>query len=312
MAAKHSKYSKWGLAAIGGGVAFTAIEVVGAVSYLVGQASPSYLVAGGALVTVVVAILPILAARCWHGRRYLLALMLWAAMVPALSLVFSAAVERTGSARDEANRDRQAIAQRIELARAAVIDAKADVEAAEAKAAAECSRASKGADPRGPLCRAAEDRAEKSRERLRAARDAVAQAGVVRKDSQAVRLAAILPVSEESDHLAGCDLGLRAVANLSRCPSAEPACEGGEAEGEGQAGAEATPRQRPAAIDERGTPAASSLITPPVVHAAGVFIFVRPNSPQGRAAQRPRLSFCDTSAQAFRAMVECKGVPGGP
>src|SRR5262245_58307218 len=115
--AKHLKYSKWGLAAIAGGIALTAIEVVGAVSYLVGQDSPSYLVAGGAMVTVVAAILPILAARCWQNRRYLLALLLWAAMVPALSLVFSAAVERTGSARDGANRDRQVIAQRIELTR---------------------------------------------------------------------------------------------------------------------------------------------------------------------------------------------------
>src|SRR5262245_48609338 len=196
--AKHLKYSKWGLAAIAGGIALTAIEVVGAVSYLVGQDSPSYLVAGGAMVTVVSAILPILAARCWQNRRYLLALLLWAAMVPALSLVFSAAVERTGSARDGANRDRQVIAQRIELARAAEKDAKAVVDADEAKAAAECSRASKGADPRGPQCKAAEQRADNSRRRLEAARDAVAKAGVVPTDPQARRIAAILPVSEEA------------------------------------------------------------------------------------------------------------------
>ena len=72
------------------------------------------------------------------------------------------------------------------------------VDADEAKAAAECSRASKGADPRGPQCRAAEQRADNGQQRLQAARDAVAQAGVVPKDSQAVRLAAILPVSEEA------------------------------------------------------------------------------------------------------------------
>jgi len=90
-------YSKWGLAAIAGGVALVAIEVIGAVSYLVSQAQPSYLVAGGAVVTVVSAILPILAARCWRGGRYCLALLLWAALVPALSLIFTAAVERTTS-----------------------------------------------------------------------------------------------------------------------------------------------------------------------------------------------------------------------
>ncbi|MFZ0854399.1 MAG: hypothetical protein WAO08_35025 [Hyphomicrobiaceae bacterium] len=62
MATKHSKYSKWGLAAIGGGVALTAIEVVGAVGYLISQDQPSYLVAGGAIITVIAAILPILRA----------------------------------------------------------------------------------------------------------------------------------------------------------------------------------------------------------------------------------------------------------
>jgi hypothetical protein len=197
MAKQVRSYSKWGITAIVGGIALTAIEIVGAVSYLTSQASPSYLVAGGALITGVAAIVPILAARCWHGRRYLLALLLWGSMVPALSLVFSAAVERTGSARDEANRDRQAIAQRIELARTAAQDARAVVDADEAKAAAECSRATKGS-PRGPLCKAAEERADASRQRLQAARDAVAQAGVIPQDPQAVRLAAILPVSQES------------------------------------------------------------------------------------------------------------------
>ena len=128
--------------------------------------------------------------------------MLWAAMVPALSLIFTAAIERTGGARDEGNRDRQVIAQRIELTRAAEKEAKADVEADEARAAAECSRASKGADPRGLLCKAAEGRADTSRQRLKAARDDVAQAGVVPTDPQARRLAAILPgISEEAIQL---------------------------------------------------------------------------------------------------------------
>jgi hypothetical protein len=115
--AKKSTYSKWGLAAITGGVVLTAIEVTGAVSYLLSQEQPSYLVAGGAVVTLVAAGLPIIAGRCWRDRRYALALFLWAALVPAMSLVVGAAVERTGGARDQANMDRQAIAQRIELKR---------------------------------------------------------------------------------------------------------------------------------------------------------------------------------------------------
>jgi len=48
--AKRRTYSKWALAAIVGGVALTAIEIYGAVSYLVSQSQPHYLVAGGAVV----------------------------------------------------------------------------------------------------------------------------------------------------------------------------------------------------------------------------------------------------------------------
>lgn len=188
-----SRYPTWGHAAIAGGVALTAIEVLGAVSYLRDQASPSYLVAGGAVVTVVAAVLPILAARCWHGRRRLLAILLLMALVPALSLIFTAAVERTGGARDEANRGRQEVAQRIELARTAVKDAKAVADTDEAAAKAECATGRKA------KCLGLEARADKSRERLEAARTKLAQAGVVPTDPQARRIAAVLPwVTEEA------------------------------------------------------------------------------------------------------------------
>ena len=98
--AKRIRYSKWALAAIVGGVVLTAIEVVGAVSYLVQQDSPSYLIAGGAIITVVAAMLVPLAERCWQRGRRILAILLALSLVPALSLIFSAAVERTGGVRD--------------------------------------------------------------------------------------------------------------------------------------------------------------------------------------------------------------------
>jgi hypothetical protein len=190
-------YPKWACAAIAGGAALTAIEVYGAVSYLVSQAQPNYLVAGGAVVTIAAAGLPILAGRCWRGGRWLLGGLLWLALVPALSVILCAAVERTGGAKDSADRDRQVVAQKIGLAREAVADAKADVRADEAKAVAECSRSQNPkVSPRGPHCTAAEERAEKSRERLKAARGELVQAGVVPKDPMASRLAAVLPVSE--------------------------------------------------------------------------------------------------------------------
>jgi hypothetical protein len=194
------RYSKWAVAAIFGGIVLTAIEVYGAVGYLVSQNQPNYLIAGGALVTVLAAILPVLAGRCWESRRYALAIMLWMAMAPALSVIIFAAIERTGSANDAAEGGRRAIALKRELAREAERDAKADVAAAEAKAAAECSRAPKpGVDPRGPQCKAAESRAEKSRERLQAARGDVAKAGIVPKDPSASRIGAVVPgLTEEA------------------------------------------------------------------------------------------------------------------
>jgi hypothetical protein len=194
--AKRFHYSKCALVAIVGGVALTVIEVIGAVGYLVHQNQPRYLIAGGAVVTIAAAGLPILAGRCWRNGRWLLATFLWVAMVPALSVIFTAAVERTGGARDGANRDRQAIAQRIELTRSAEKEAKAVADSDELAAKAECARAPKGADPNGPACKSLEARAEKSRQRLKAARDDVAQAGVVPTDPMASRIAAVLPVSE--------------------------------------------------------------------------------------------------------------------
>lgn len=185
-----SRYPKWAFAAIAAGAVLTAIEVVGAVGYLVNQNQPSYLVAGGAVVTIVAAGLLPLAERCWRRGRRLLAALLVAALVPALSVIVVAAVERTGGAKDTADRDRQAIAQKIELAREAVKDAKAEVVAAEAKATAEC------ATGRGPRCLQLEAKVEDARKRVEAARGEQAKAGVAPKDPMASRLAAVLPVSE--------------------------------------------------------------------------------------------------------------------
>ena len=56
--AKRLTYSKWACVAISAGAALMAVEVIGAVGYLVNQDQPSYLVAGGALVTVVVGLGP--------------------------------------------------------------------------------------------------------------------------------------------------------------------------------------------------------------------------------------------------------------
>jgi hypothetical protein len=195
--AKVPRYSKWALAAIAGGVVLTAIEVVGAVGYLASQNQPSYLVAGGAVVTVVAAILPILAGRCWGHGRYILAVLLWMAMVPALSVILCAAVERTGGAKDSADRDRQAHVLKLSLAKVTADEAKAQADTSQVKADAECSRsAGPKVDPRGPLCKAAQERADKAAKALKSARDEVVKIGPAPIDPMASRLAAVLPVTE--------------------------------------------------------------------------------------------------------------------
>ena len=191
--------SKWVLAAMTLGGVLTAIEVYGAVDYLARQGQPLYLIVGGAVVTAVSAGLPLLAARAWHERRWLLAICLWMAMIPALSVILTAAVERTGSTKDGADRDRQAIARKISLAESTVKDAKAEVLDLVAKANAECSRSvNPKADPRGPRCTAAEERVDKGRGRLEAATVALAKAGVAQRDPVTARFTAVLPVSEEA------------------------------------------------------------------------------------------------------------------
>lgn len=196
MAKSHS-YPKWSIAAIAGGVCLTAIEVYGSYSYLVSQGQPNYLVAGGMVVTIVAAILPILAGRCWGHGRYLLAGLLWLALVPALSVVVVAAVERTGGAKDAADRDRQTHALKLSLAKVTENEAKAQADTSQVKADAECSRSVKAkVDPRGPLCKAAQERADTAAKALKSARDEVVKIGPTPSDPLASRLAAVLPVTE--------------------------------------------------------------------------------------------------------------------
>jgi len=71
--------------------------------------------------------------------RYILAVLLWAAMAPALSVIVCAAVERTGGANDTAERGRQAVAQKLALAREAEKEAKAVADSDELAAKAECA-----------------------------------------------------------------------------------------------------------------------------------------------------------------------------
>ena len=118
-------YSKLALGSMALGVVLTGIEVLGSVTFLLDQAQPSYLVLGGAVVTACAAILLPLAERCVRDKRHLLAATLVASLVPALFLIFTAAVERTGGARDQATRDRQSLVAVVESREAVVAKAEA-------------------------------------------------------------------------------------------------------------------------------------------------------------------------------------------
>jgi len=194
------RYSILALGSMALGVVLTGIEVLGSVTFLLDQAQPSYLVLGGAVVTACAAILLPLAERCVRDKRYVLAAFLIAALVPALLLIFCAAVERTGGAKDQATRDRQSVAAVISSREIAVTKAEAEVADKDLVVTNECTKAPKGVDPDGPRCRAAKKLVAESRERLDAARDKLEKSGVAPKsDPMAKRLAAVIPgLTEEA------------------------------------------------------------------------------------------------------------------
>jgi hypothetical protein len=187
----------WRVVAFIFGASLVGIEIKGAVEYLLRQEGGqfSYIVAGGAVVTAVAAFIPWLAERSWHAGNRFIAVLLMLAMIPALSLIVTAAIERTGGARDAAGQAREAVLVRMALAQKAETEAAAQLATDEAAAADECKTG------RGPRCAGLEDRATASRARLSEARDAIAAIGPAPVDSQARRIAAILPLTEQQVEL---------------------------------------------------------------------------------------------------------------
>jgi hypothetical protein len=187
----------WRVVAFTFGACLVGIEIKGAVEYLLRQEGGqfSYIVAGGAVVTAVAPFIPWLAERSWHAGNRFIPILLMLAMLPALSLIVTAAIERTGGARDAAGQAREAVLVRMALAKKAETEAAAQLATDEAAAADECKTG------RGPRCTGLEDRAAASRARLSEARDAIAAIGPAPIDSQARRIAAILPLTEQQVEL---------------------------------------------------------------------------------------------------------------
>ena len=134
-----------------------------------------------------------------HERQRMLGLALGALSLLAVLISLLAVIGRVASQHDVRVHDVRSNNEMRRLAETIEREAKAEFESASLAAVAECSRAaSLKANPRGPMCKAAEVREEKARERLDAARERLATIGVAKvEDSGARRLAAILPLSED-------------------------------------------------------------------------------------------------------------------
>ena len=180
------------------GAILTGIEAYGCYEYLVSQLGHvSYLVVLGCAVTIFAALIPMGVELCWRERRWLLAIVVALAFIPASATIFLAAVERTGGAKDALVAHQREAIVRIAAAERAERDAKADAERDEAAAVAEC------ASGRKAKCLGLEARADAARARLEDARKALVNAGALPVDPQARRVAAMLNVTEAQVQLYG-------------------------------------------------------------------------------------------------------------
>lgn len=249
-----ARYHPWRVGAMCSGVALTGVELWGALTYLVGQGQPSYLVAGGACVTILAASLPVLAERVWKDGRRVLSVLLYLMIIPALSVIVTAAIERTGSARDALTRSHDQHAYRIQLAKDDLAAAQAAHDEAldlqqeySAKAAEEGTRGGCKSICQGlqAQAKAYGEAAQAAQVRVSQARQALAAIGPPTYDPMVSRLAAVLPLSEDQITLyqplvlplAISSLGILMIAVAASSPKARPRS--------GQKKKRSPPRRRP-------------------------------------------------------------------
>ena len=186
-------YHPWQLLAIAIGISLTGIEVWGSGTYLLDQQGGwNYIVSGGIAITSLAAAIPFFAERAWRSKAYLRAVFLWLTLPLALSITLLAAVDRIGGARDVADRDRQVSQLAIGESRDAKKAAEVELSTLSAQLLADrrsgvCSK-----------CKDLEGMVAAARKRVSEASVTVVQTGVAKKDPQAWRVAAILPISEEA------------------------------------------------------------------------------------------------------------------
>lgn len=174
------------------GLALVSIETSGSVSYLMNRdGGISYMVLAGAACTILSGFLPWIGERAWEEGQRLAAVFAFLIFPAAISTIAFAAIERSGSAMDRANASVAEQSRRIELADAAIADAKIAFERATAAAATEC------ASGRGPRCQGLEVREREVHNALDAARSGAGNVGPKKTNALLSRLVAMLPLSEE-------------------------------------------------------------------------------------------------------------------
>ena len=178
------------------GLACVATEVWGVREFLITmEGGFTYMVAGGCLVAGSAPLCPAAARVLWAQSRPVASVAAWVVFGLCLLVVMVAAVSRTGTAADAAQRLRDQATRAEQLAIADVRDAEAALTRAVGEADREC------ATGRGSGCRDAEAKADKARSDLTDARKRLAAAPAAEADPLANRIAALTPLSVDQVQL---------------------------------------------------------------------------------------------------------------
>ena len=156
----------------------------------------------GPLAAFSAATLLVFAEYSWRDRQRLRAGLLGVLGVLAAIISGSVVLERVSHAHEVRQQGtRSSNLPKVE-AEKALDAARKSLADAEAKAKDECSRSSKGGDPRGQLCVAAEKREDAARKRVTDARSELVGLGArTAENPAAASIAAVLPISAETYQL---------------------------------------------------------------------------------------------------------------
>lgn len=184
-----------------GGVGLLGIDMTAVYTGMIAAHQPTYLIAGGLLMTACSGALDPLARFAWQHGHKLLAGLCWLMLPVALFQVISNALDRAGAARDAQMRVHEERAYRIELAQKELERAKqAESDARDKRDDIADRTAAECATGIGPNCRRLTAQLEKAEADLakaeadhKAAKAALAEIGPPTEDPRIKRLAALLP-----------------------------------------------------------------------------------------------------------------------